>query len=115
MCPNETNIKSVYIGFTLDIVHAGHLKVLNKASKLGLVTLGILTDKAVCGHRSLPILSFQERKHIGANLKGVDKVVEQNEWSYVKNILKFKPNFFVHGDDWIESDNKLREEVMIVF
>ena len=113
MCPNETNIKSVYIGFTLDIVHAGHLKVLNKASKLGLVTLGILTDKAVCGHRSLPILSFQERKHIGANLKGVDKVVEQNEWSYVKNILKFKPNFFVHGDDWIESDNKLREEVII--
>ena len=103
---------TVYIGFTLDIVHAGHLKVLNEAVKYGEITLGIFTDKAVCGHRSLPVLSYEERKRIAENLKGVKKVVKQNEWSYVKNILKYKPDFFVHGDDWKDNDNVLRGDVI---
>ena len=111
MTSNNVDI-DVYIGFTLDIVHAGHLKVLNEAIKYGDVTLGIFSDKAVCGHRSLPVLSFEERKHIGLNLKGVIKVVKQDEWSYVKNILKYKPNYFVHGDDWKENDALLRKEVI---
>tara|TARA_A100001388_G_scaffold99713_1_gene72744 strand:+ start:736 stop:2058 length:1323 start_codon:yes stop_codon:yes gene_type:complete len=104
--------KKVYVGFTLDFVHAGHLNVLNQATNLGSVILGILTDEAVCGHRSLPVLSLEERKNIGSNLKGVSEVVEQEDWSYVNNILKFKPDYFVHGNDWIQNDSRLREEVL---
>ena len=36
---------TVYVGFTLDIVHAGHVTILNKASSLGDVTLGLILTK----------------------------------------------------------------------
>ena len=104
--------KTVYVGFTLDIVHSGHIKVLNEAIKYGEVTLGIFSDKAVCGHRSLPVLSFNKRSEIAENLKGVKNVVRQDEWSYVSNILKYKPDYFIHGDDWKDNDSVLREEVI---
>ena len=102
---------NVYVCFTLDIVHTGHLKVLEKASQLGSVTIGILTDKAVIGHRSLPIVNYEKRKRIALGLKGVERVVEQNEWSYVPNLLKYKPDFFVRGDDWKLNEPELRESV----
>ena len=53
----------VYVGFTLDIVHTGHLKVIEKASELGNVTIGILSDKALIGHRSLPIVNFEQKTY----------------------------------------------------
>ena len=80
---------NVYVSFTLDIVHTGHLKVLEKAAQLGSVTVGVLSDKALIGHRSLPLVKYEQRKRIASGLKGVDRVVEQNEWSYVKNLLKY--------------------------
>ena len=101
----------VYVGFTLDIVHTGHLKVLEKAAQLGRVTIGVLSDKAVISHRSLPLVKYEQRKRIALGLKGVAKVVEQNEWSYVQNLLKYKPDFFVRGDDWKLNEPELREAV----
>ena len=102
----------VYVGFTLDIVHSGHLKVLEKAAQLGKVTVGMLSDKAVVGHRSLPIVNYEQRKRIALGLKGVDRVVEQNEWSHVSNLLKYKPDFFVTGDDWKLNEPNHRESVI---
>ena len=102
----------VYVGFTLDIVHTGHLKVLEKAAQLGRVTLGVLSDKAVISHRSLPLVKYEQRKRIALGLKGVTKVVEQNEWSYVQNLLKYKPDFFVRGDDWKLNEPELRDAVI---
>ena len=48
------------------------------------------------------------------NIKGVKNIVEQDNWSYSHNILKYKPDFFVHGDDWKKSENgrKLRNETI---
>ena len=103
---------SVYVSFTLDIVHSGHLKVLEKASQLGKVTVGMLSDKAVIGHRSLPIVNYEQRKRIALGLKGVDRVVEQNEWSNVSNLLKYKPDVFVTGDDWKLNEPNHRESVI---
>ena len=93
---------SVYVSFTLDIVHSGHLKVLEKASQLGKVTVGMLSDKAVVGHRSLPIVNYEQRKRIALGLKGVDKVVEQNEWSNVSNLLNMHHVLVVHGNDGLD-------------
>ena len=36
------------------------------------------------------------------SIKGVDEVIVQDEWSYVNNIKKLKPNYFFHGDDWLD-------------
>ncbi len=105
-------MSSVYVGFTLDVVHTGHLTVLERAASLGHVTLGVLTDKAVTGHRPLPIVDFEQRKRIAIGLKGVSKVIEQNQWSYVPNILELRPDYFVHGDDWVSTEPQLRESVI---
>jgi len=95
-----SNRKKVYIGMSADIIHHGHLNIIKKAKKLGQVTVGLLTDEAIASYKSLPIMSFNERKIIVENIKGVDEVVPQETLDYVSNLKKIKPDFVVHGDDW---------------
>ena len=54
-----------------DIIHHGHLNILLEAKKLGRVTVGLLTDSAIAGYKRLPYLTFEQRKIIVENLKGV--------------------------------------------
>ena len=92
--------KKVYIALSVDFVHHGHINLIQKAKKLGTVTLGLLTDKAISSKKELPYLNYNQRLQIVENFNGIVKVVPQNEWDYSNNILKIKPDFFVHGDDW---------------
>lgn len=92
--------KKVYIALSVDFVHHGHINLIQKAKKLGSVTLGLLTDKAISYKKELPYLSYNQRLQIVQSFNGIDNVVPQNEWDYSNNILKIKPDFFVHGDDW---------------
>jgi len=90
----------VYVGMSADIIHPGHLNIINEAAKLGPVTVGVLTDEAIASYKRLPYLSFEQRKMIVENLVGVSKVVPQETLDYVPNLKKFKPDYVVHGDDW---------------
>jgi glycerol-3-phosphate cytidylyltransferase len=100
--------KKIYLGLSLDIIHHGHINLINKAAKMGDLIVGLLTDKAISGHKKLPLLDYNQRKLILENIAGVTKVVPQNEWEYSKNILKYKPDIFIHGDDWnINKEGKL--------
>ena len=106
-------MKSVYMCFSTDILHGGHINIIQKAAELGEVTIGILSDEAVASYRRYPLLSFEERKAIFGSVAGVARVVEQKELSYRENILKYKPDIVVHGDDWVEGFQKpVREEVI---
>jgi phosphoenolpyruvate mutase len=93
-------IKKVYISLSADFIHHGHINLIEKASSYGNLVVGLLTEKAIATNKDLPYLNFEQRKKIVANLKGVKKVIPQDEWDYSKNIKKIKPDFFVHGDDW---------------
>lgn len=97
--------KKVYIALSLDIIHHGHVNLINHAKKYGLVIVGLLTDSAIAEHKKLPLLNFNQRKKILNSIKGVDKIVPQNEWCYTSNIYKYKPDIMVHGDDWKEDVN----------
>jgi len=92
--------KIVYIGMSADLIHQGHLNIIHEGLKLGEVTIGLLTDEAIAGYKRLPLIAFNERKLIVENLKGVEKVIPQNTLDYVPNLIKLKPDFVVHGDDW---------------
>jgi phosphoenolpyruvate mutase len=97
----ETNsMKSVYIALSADLIHPGHLNIIDVARKLGSVTVGLLTDRAIASYKRLPHMSFEHRKLIMENLKGVDQVVAQDTLDYVPNLRKLKPDIVVHGDDW---------------
>ena len=64
-------------------------------------------------NKKVPLLNYNQRKKILSSLSGVDKIVPQNDWCYSSNILKYKPDIMVHGDDWKEGVQKnVRENVI---
>lgn len=90
----------VYLAMSADIIHHGHINVINEASRLGEVTVGVLTDEVIAGYKRFPLLSFDERSAIVENIKGVARVIPQDTLDYGPNLLKLKPDYVVHGDDW---------------
>ena len=92
--------KNVYLAFSADFLHNGHIKILKKASSYGKVIVGVLTDDAINSFKKIPLLNFEQRKLIFENLKLVDKVVAQKTLDYRPNLRKIKPEFVIHGDDW---------------
>ena len=93
-------MKTVYVPMATDIIHHGHLNIISEARKLGRVIVGLLTDEAIASYKRLPFLSYEQRKEIMQNIKGVDEVIPQETWDYVPNIRDLKPDYLVHGDDW---------------
>ena len=91
---------TVYLGMTADIIHPGLINIIREATKYGEVLVGLLTDEAIAEHKRLPHMTYEQREEIVKNIKGVTRVVPQEEWSYVNNLRKYKPNFIIHGDDW---------------
>ena len=91
----------VYIGMSADLVHPGHLNIIQHARELGdEIIVGLLTDKAIASYKRLPFMSWEQRKIVVENIKGVSKVVPQETLDYVPNLRALKPDFVVHGDDW---------------
>ena len=110
---NKNNKKEVYVALCADILHHGHIKILKKASQYGNVTVGLLNDKAISSYKALPVFNFKQRKKIIESISYVHKVVEQKTLDYKKNLMRFKPDFVVHGDDWKQGiQKKTREEVL---
>lgn len=104
---------TVYVGMSADLIHPGHLNVLKKASELGRVIVGLLTDEAIASYKRLPYLSYDQRREIILNLKGVDEVVPQETLDYAANLRKYKPDYVVHGDDWKEGVQKSTRQKVI--
>ena len=87
--------------------------MIKQAAQLGSVMVGMLSDEAMIDYKRMPLLSFEERKQIVENIKGVDSVVVQEELSYVKNLRAYRPDIVVHGNDWITGiQQPIREEVI---
>ena len=94
-----------------DIIHEGHINILNVSKKLGYVIVGLFTDEAVATYKKPTFLEFEKRKTILKNLKQVDKIIPQKSKDYIPNVKKIKPDFVVHGDDWKRSLSKPREQL----
>ena len=104
--------KTVYLGMIGDIMHPGLINIINEGAKYGDVMIGLFTDKAIATHKRLPYLTYEQRKNVIENIKGVASIVPQDEWSYVPNLLKYKPDYIIHGDDWqMGPDKYIRDEV----
>ena len=98
-----------------DLIHPGHLNIIKEAKKLGNVTIGLLTDKAISSYKRVPFMEYKDRYNIISQIKGVTNVIPQHTHDYVPNLLKLKPNFVVHGDDWKNGvQKKVRDGVVKV-
>ena len=92
--------KLSYVALSADILNKGHINILKIASRYGKVIVGLLTDKAIATYKKLPYLNFEQRMIVVKNIKYVHKVVPQYSLDHTDNLLKYKPNYVIHGDDW---------------
>ncbi len=92
--------KKVYVGMSADLIHPGHLNILEHAASLGEVTVGLLTDRAIASYKRLPHLTYDQRRAVVASLRWVHDVVPQETLDYVDNLRLHRPDIVVHGDDW---------------
>jgi phosphoenolpyruvate phosphomutase len=96
-------------------VHPGIINIVREGARRGELTVGLLTDKAIAAHKRLPYLSYEQRREVIENIKGVARVVPQEDWSYVPNLRRYKPDAIIHGDDWQAGPLKReRDEVFAV-
>ncbi len=111
----EIESRTVYMCFSTDIIHGGHISIIKKAQKLGKLIIGVLSDEAVASYKRFPLVPETERKVMFANISGVHKVVDQKTLSYKDNLEKYHPDIVVHGDNWREGFQKvIRDEVVSI-
>lgn len=104
-------VKKVYVGMSADLVHHGHVRLLDRAAELGEVTVGLLTDEAIASYKRIPWLTYDQRKRVIASLRQVRHVIPQFELDYTANLRALRPDFVVHGDDWkhgVQADTRSR-------
>ncbi len=94
-------MKTVYTCFCTDIIHEGHLNIINEAKKLGSVTVGCLSDKTAIRYNRFCTVSESERMELYRSIDGVDNVVLQNDMHYDDVIESLHPDYVVHGDNWV--------------
>lgn len=93
-------MKKVYLCFSTDILHHGHLNILHRAEELGEVTVGVLTDEVIASYKHYPLIPLEDRMAMFAALKGVAHVVVQESLDYTDVLQRLRPDVVVHGDDW---------------
>lgn len=105
-------MKSVYMCFSTDILHRGHLQLIKKAAALGGLTVGVLTDEVIASYKRYPLIPLEERLEMFSDIKGVERVVVQDTLSYRKILRELRPDIVVHGDDWrVGYQANIRREV----
>ena len=111
----EVNERKVYMCFSTEYIHSGHIAIIKRAKRLGRLIIGVLSDEAVASYKRFPLMPFDERKAMMENIAGVEQVVEQKSLSYAENLRELKPYYVVHGDDWVNGFQKpIRDEVIAV-
>ena len=105
-------MKTVYTCFSTDVIHEGHLNIINEAKKHGKVIVGCLSDEASIRYNKLPTIPQEDRVKLYRSIEGVEEVVIQNDMLYDDVITLIKPDYIVHGDNWKEGpESAIRSHV----
>lgn len=103
----------VYVAMAADIIHLGHINIIERAASLGPVVIGLLTDEAIRSYKRQPIITWAQRRKVISSIKGVSVVIPQITHDYVSNLETLRPSYVVHGSDWTTgSQSKVRERVL---
>ncbi|MBO4776801.1 MAG: phosphoenolpyruvate mutase [Lachnospiraceae bacterium] len=105
-------MKKAYTCFCTDVIHEGHLNIINEAKKYGRVVVGALSDKALIRYNKFPTISQEERVKLYRALDGVEEVVIQEDMLYDDVITLIQPDYVLHGDNWVKGpESAIREHV----
>ena len=86
-----------------DLVHPGHLNILQKAAEIGKVTVGLLTDNAIASYKRLPYMNYKQREKVIRSIRYVNQVMPQ---------IRVFSNFYLNSAVSLESGafGKKKEE-----
>lgn len=105
-------MKRVYTCFCTDVIHEGHMNIIREARKYGDVIVGVLSDAAMIRFNRFPTISFEERVQLVRDLPEVSNVVVQDDVFYDKVIRDLKPDYVIHGDNWLSGPTRaIRDNV----
>ena len=100
-------MKTVYTCFCTDVIHEGHLNIIEEAHKLGKVIVGALSDKALIRYNKFPTISQDERIRLYRSIDGVEEVVIQDDMMYDDVITLIHPDYVLHGDNWLNGPESI--------
>ena len=105
--------KNILIDMSATIIHHGHIRLINKASKIGKVIIALTKDKEIENFKGYkPEIKFSHRKEILMNIKNVSKVTPCNFYITKSFLKKHKIDFLVHGND---NKNDIEKHKMKIF
>lgn len=93
----------VTLNGSFDLLHAGHLYILEEAAKLGDCLLVLLnTDESIRGYKgnNRPIIDLENRQKMLAALECVDFVSAFEELSPIEVLRKIKPSIHANGAEY---------------
>lgn len=106
----------VYTCFCTDVIHDGHLNLINEAKKYGDVVVGVLCDSEMVKYNRFPLKTTKERMDLVKNeIPDVKKVVVQYNIMYDNIVRELRPDYIIHGDNWSEDSMKaIRKNIVKV-
>lgn len=106
-------MKTVYTCFCTDVIHEGHLNIINEAKKYGDVIVGALSDEASIKYNKFPTVSLEERIELYKKIPGVSRVVVQDRMHYDDIVSELRPDYVIHGDNWREGPESVLRDQLI--
>ena len=109
-----SNEKTIVISGGMDPVHIGHVKMIKAAAELGRVIVVLNSDEWLIRKKGFAFMSFEERKYLLENIKGVSEVsdVDDSDGTVCEALQRLKPDMFGNGGDRT-SDNTPEKEVCL--
>ena len=105
-------MKIVYTVGTFDMVHVGHLDLLEYCATLGdKFVVGVASDEVVASYkRNVPVIPLEQRMRMLKALDCVDDVVSYDTLEYVSNCKELNIDVFVIGEDWGDKAHNIAVE-----
>lgn len=103
-------IMVVYTVGTFDLLHVGHLALLEYCKTLGdTVAVGVASDEVVKLYKpNIPVIPLDQRMEMLLALRCVDIVRPYHELDYISVCKEVKADIFVIGEDWGEKTTQRR-------
>lgn len=111
-------MKKVITYGTFDLLHYGHVNLLQRAKALGdYLIVAISTDEFNWNEKQKKCyFSYEERKRLVEAVRYVDLVIPEESWNQkVKDVQEFKVDTFVIGDDWTGKFDFLKDYCEVVY
>jgi glycerol-3-phosphate cytidylyltransferase len=109
--------KTVLTYGTYDLLHKGHILLLERAKQLGdYLIVGLSTDEFNRVKNKECVYPYEDRLLIVSAIKYVDKVIPEERWEQkVDDIKRYKVDVLVMGNDWDGQFDSLREYCEVVY